>query len=174
MELQTMKEIATMSHQNQVKYVPAGTGPMFWGPGDKVTFLVTGGESGGACFIIEGIAPPGGGPPPHIHHFEDESFYILQGSVTLHAGGKTIQASPGDFIHIPRGTVHSFRNNGKIDAKALVMVSPAGPAGLERFFETSFYPATDRLACPPPITEELMGRMTAAAAKNGLEFVRPA
>ena len=60
-----MKEITTLRNQNPVKYVPAGTGPMYWGPGDKVTFLVTGAQSGGACFILEAMAPPGGGPPPH-------------------------------------------------------------------------------------------------------------
>ena len=169
-----MKEIATVSNQNQVKYVPAGTGPLYWGPGDRVTFLVTGAESSGACFIIEGMVPPGGGPPPHIHHFEDESFYILQGTVTVQAGGKTLQASPGDFIHIPRGTVHSFRNEGNVDARLLTTVSPAGPAGLEKFFAEAFYPATDRAAAPAPVTEELMGRIKAAAAKNCLEFVRPA
>ena len=163
-----------MQNQNQVKYVPAETGPMYCGPGDRVTFLVTGAESGEAAFILEAMAPPGGGPPPHIHHFEDESFYVLQGSVTVQAAGRTFQASPGDFIHIPRGTVHSFRNNGTVDAKALVVVSPAGPAGLQRFFKESFYPATDRSASPPPITEELMGRMMASAARNGLEFVPPA
>src|SRR6516165_4254366 len=82
-----MKEIETMQNQNQVKYVPAGTGLMYWGPGDRVTFLVTGAESGGGCFIIEGMACPGGGPPPHVHRFEDESFYILQGTVTIQAAG---------------------------------------------------------------------------------------
>src|SRR5262249_7420477 len=102
---------------------------------------------------------------------EEESFYLLQGTLTVQAGGRTFQASPGDFIHIPRGTVHSFRNHGKVDAKALVIVSPAGPAGLEKFFEETFYPATDRAAVPPLLTEELMGRMMAAAAKNNLEFV---
>jgi quercetin dioxygenase-like cupin family protein len=171
--MKEMKEINTTPNQNPVKYVPAGTGPMYCGPGDKVTFLVTGAQSGGACFICEGMAPPGGGPPPHVHRFEDESFYILQGTVTLQAAGRTIQASPGDFIHIPRGTVHSFRNDGEVDAKALVIVSPAGPAGLEKFFEESFYPVKDRSAAPAMVTEELMGRMMAAAAKNGLEFVQP-
>src|SRR5215831_10371996 len=150
-----MKEIMTMQNENQVKYVPAGTGPMYWGPGDRVTFLVTGAESGGGCFIIEGMACPGGGPPPHVHRFEDESFYILQGTITMQAAGRTFQASPGDFIHIPRGTVHSFKNNGKVDAKALVMISPARPAGLEKFFEESFYPATDRSAPPPPVSDQL-------------------
>src|SRR5262245_13441714 len=163
-----------MPNQNQVKYVPAGTGPMYWGPGDKVTFLVTGAQSGGACFICEGMVPPGGGPPPHIHHHEEESFYLLQGSLTIQAAEQTFRASPGDFVHIPRGTVHSFRNDGNVDAKALVVVSPAGPAGLEKFFEESFCPATDRTAAPPLITEELMRRMLAAAAKNGLAFAPPA
>ena len=169
-----MKEITNMPNQTQVKCVPAGTGPLFLGPGAKVTFLVTGEQSGGTCFIFEGVTPPGGGPPPHIHHREEESFYLLQGTLTIQAAGRTIQASPGDFVHIPRGTVHSFRNDGEVDAKLLTTVSPASPAGLEKFFEEAFYPATDRAAAPTPVTEELMGRVMAAAAKNNLEFVRPA
>jgi quercetin dioxygenase-like cupin family protein len=168
-----MKEITTTSNQNQVKCVPAGTGPRYCAPGAKVTFLVTGAQSGGACFIFEGITPPGGGPPPHIHHGEEESLYLLEGTLAIEAGGRTFQASPGDFIHIPRGTVHSFRNNGNVDAKVLATVSPAGPVGLEKFFEQSFCPATDRSASPQLMSEELMGRMMAAAARNGLEFVRP-
>jgi quercetin dioxygenase-like cupin family protein len=169
-----MKESKTVTNQNQVKYVPAGTGPLYWGPGDKVTFLVTGAQSGGACFIFEAMAAPGGGPPPHIHHFEEESFYLLEGSLTIQAGGRTLQASPGDFVHIPRGTVHSFRNDGTVDAKMVVTVSPAGPAGVERFFEEVFSPVTDRSASPPLMTEEMMDRVTVAAARNGLEPVRPA
>ena len=163
-----------MRNQNPVKYVPAGTGPMYSGPGDKVTFLVTGAQSGGACFILEAMASPGGGPPPHVHRHEEESFYLLEGTLTIQAAGQTFRALPGDFVHIPRGTVHSFRNDGNVDAKALVVVSPAGPAGLEKFFEESFYLVTDRSAAPPLVTEELMGRMMAAAAKNGLEIVGPA
>lgn len=163
-----------MSSRNRVKYVPAGTGPLYWGPGDRVTFLVTGAQSGGACFICEVMVPPGGGPPPHIHHREEESFYMLQGTLTIQVGGQTLQASPGDFVHLPRGVVHSFRNDGKVDAKMVVTVSPGNPAGVEKFFEESFYPATDRSAAPPLMTEELKRRMMAAAARNDLEVVRPA
>jgi len=163
-----------MPSQNQVKYVPAGTGPTYWGPGDRVSFLATGADSHGGCFIFEGLTVPGGGPPPHIHHHQEESFYLLQGTLTIQAAGRTYQASPGDFVHVPRGTVHSFKNNGTVDAKLLTTVSPAGPAGLEQFFEQAFYPATDRSAAPPLINEELMGRIMAAAAKHDMEFVRPA
>ena len=163
-----------MQNQNQVKYVPAGTGPMYCGPGDRVSFLVTGAESHGGAFIVEGMTAPGGGPPPHIHRFEDESFYILEGTAIFQAGGRTIHAKPGDFIHIPRGTVHSFRNDGAVPARALVIISPASPTGMQQFFEESFYPTTDRSASPPPITEELVKRMMAAAARNGMELVKPA
>jgi len=164
-----------MPNQNQVKYVPAGTGPMYCGPGDRVTFLVTGAESSGGCFIVEGMVPPGGGPPPHIHQFEDESFYLLEGTATFQAGGQTIHAKPGDFIHIPHGTVHSLRNDGEAPARALVVISPARPTtGMQQFFEEAFHPVTDRSASPPLITEEMVGRMTAAGARNGIEFVKPA
>ena len=169
-----MKETTTTQNENQVKYVPAGTGPMYCGPGDRVTFLATGAESRGSCFIIDAMAAPGGGPPPHVHHFEDESFYMLEGSATFQAGGHTIKAKPGDFMHIPRGTVHSFKNDGDVPARAIVIISPAGPTGMQQFFQESFYPVTDRAASPPLITEELVERMTAAAARNGLEWVKPA
>ncbi len=147
---------------------------MYCGPGDRVTFLVTGTESQGSCFVIEGLMAPAGGPPPHVHHFEDETFYMLEGAATFQAGGQTIRAKPGDLIHIPRGTVHSLRNDGDKPARALVIISPAGPTGMQQFFEESFYPATDRSVSPPPINDELVKRMMAAAARNGMEWVRPA
>jgi quercetin dioxygenase-like cupin family protein len=162
-----------MPNENQAKYVPAGAGPMYCGPGDRVTFLATGAESHGNCFIVEGIIAPGGGPPPHFHHSEDESFYMLEGSATFQAGGQTIHAEPGDFIHVPRGTVHSIKNEGPTSAKAIVIISPAGPTGMQQFFEESFHPVTDRSASPPLITDEMMKRMMAAAARNGMEFIKP-
>jgi quercetin dioxygenase-like cupin family protein len=146
---------------------------MYCGPGDRVSFLATGAESNGGCFIVEGMVAPGGGPPPHVHSSEDESFFMLEGTAIFQAGGQTIHGKPGDFIHIPRGTVHTFRNDASVPARALVIISPAGPTGMQQFFEEAFTPTTDRTASPPPITEELIKRMMAAAARNGLEFVGP-
>ena len=162
---------ATVSQRNQFKYVPAGAGPAYWGPGDQIRFLITGEETGGAFFMAEVSVPPGGGPPPHVHHREEESFRLLQGTLTIQAGEKTLKASPGDFVHLPRGMVHSFQNTGDVDAKFLVLVTPAG---LEKFFEEAFYPAVDRSAAPPPMTEALAARLLAAAPRHGLEFVSPA
>jgi len=147
---------------------------MYCGPGDRVTFLATGADTHGSCLIIEGVVAPGGGPPPHVHHFEDETFYVLEGAVTFHAGEQTIHGKPGDLIHIPRGTVHSLKNEGTVPGRALVVISPAGPTGMQQFFEESFVATTDRSAPLPPLTDELMKRMLASATRNGMEWVRPA
>ncbi len=162
---------ATVVRRSQLKYVPAGTGPSYWGPGDQITFLITGEETDGAFFMAEVSVPPGGGPGPHVHHREEETFYLLQGRLTIQAGGRTLNASPGDFVHLPRGIVHSFKNTGSVDAKLLLV---ATPAGLEKFFEEAFYPAVDRLSAPPLVTEALLARLLAAAPRHGLELRPPA
>lgn len=159
-----------MSNQDRVKHVPAGTGPAFWGPGDQLTFLVTGEETDGKFFMAHAMVPPGGGPPPHVHRREDESFYLMEGAITLQVGGKTIEARPGDFVHLPRGIVHSFKNTGTAVATMLVTVTPAG---LERYFAEGFDPAGDRAALPPPPSAEMMARLLAAAPKYGLELLHP-
>ena len=163
---------ATNSLQgNQVKYVPAGTGPAYQSPIDKITFLITGEQTGGAFFMAEVTVLPGGGNPPHIHHREEECFYMQEGTLTVQVGGKTQTASAGDFIRLPRGLAHSFQNTGNVDAKLLLVTAPAG---LEKFFEEAFYPAGDRSAELPPMTEAFMARVLAAAPKCGLELLPPA
>lgn len=155
---------------NQFKYVPAATGPAYRSPLDQIRFIVTGEQTGGAFFMAEVSVPPGGGPPPHIHRREEETFYLQQGTLTIQVGDKTLHASPGDCVYLPRGIMHCFKNTGTVDAKFIAVITPAG---LEKFFEEAFCPAAD---CPdaPPMTEAFLGRVLAAAPKCGLEFLPPA
>jgi quercetin dioxygenase-like cupin family protein len=95
---------------NKVMFVPGNTGEAYWVMGTLFTYLVTGAESGGSYFTLIVDVRPEQGPPPHIHHLEEEQFYVLDGQLTYSVGDQTFQVSAGDFIHIPRGTVHSFRN----------------------------------------------------------------
>ena len=162
---------AAVVERNEPRYVPAGTGPAYWGPGDQITFLLTGEQTGGAFFMAEVLVPPGGGPPPHTHLREDETFYLQQGTLTIQVGGKTLQASPGDCVYLPPGIMHCFKNTGNVDAKFLMVVTPAG---LEKFFAEAFYPAEDCPSTPPPITEAMLGRLLHAASRQGLEFAPPA
>jgi quercetin dioxygenase-like cupin family protein len=159
-----------MSNQNRIHHVPAGSGPVYWGPGDQVRFILTGAQTGGAFFLAEVLVPPGGGPPPHIHEREDETFYLLQGTLTVQVGDQTVYASQGDCSHLPRGIVHSFRNTGKEHARMLVT---ATPAGIEKYFEEAFYPAVEGKD-PPPVTPELLERLMAASARHGQTVLPPA
>src|SRR5262249_29019966 len=114
-----------------------------------------------AFFLAEVLVPPGGGPPPHTHDREDETFYLLQGTVTIWVGDRTVHvtvhASQGDCAHLPRGIVHSFRNTGRESARMLVT---ATPAGIEKFFEKAFYPVVDGEE-PPSASPELIARLMA-------------
>ena len=162
---------ATLPPPNHSKHLRRGTGPAYWGPGELMTFLITGEETNGAFFLAEISVVPGAGTPPHIHHREDESFHILEGSLTIQVGGDTITASAGDFVFLPRGIAHSFQSTGTSNARALVLLAPAG---LEGFFTEVFEPATDRSAAPPPLNDALIGRAIATGPRYGLELLPPA
>ena len=149
---------------------PSGTAPAVWGPGDLYSLLVTGEESNNALFQFEAVVPKGGGPPPHVHTREDETFYVVSGSLEILLGDKTYQAKKGDFVYIPRGTVHRFKNVGDDSAVQLVTFVPSG---VEKFFREVFPEAKDRNAAPPPVTEELIRRMTEAAPRYGMKMMPP-
>ena len=146
----------------------AGTGRMYWGPGDLYTFLVTGEESGGAYFSMEALVPPGGGPPPHVHSNEDETFYVLEGDVTFRLGAEEVVAGPGDFVHVPRGHVHCFQNRGTATARIVLTFTPSG---IERFFEETLKRAYDPTATPPEPVAAVAARYAEAAPRYGMTFL---
>jgi quercetin dioxygenase-like cupin family protein len=147
-----------------------GTGAAYWGPGDHYTFLVTGEETGGAYFVMEALVPPGGGPPPHIHNREDETFYLLEGQIEFLLGDEIVTAGPGDFVNVPRGTVHRFRNTGAETARLVLTFTPAG---IERWFEETLESAPSEVHPQdvPDNHQEVAERYVAAAPRYGLEFV---
>jgi quercetin dioxygenase-like cupin family protein len=144
---------------NQVANVPAETGEAYWVMGHRFTYLVTGAESGGSYFTVIVNVKPDEGPPPHIHHLEEEQFYVLDGELTFQVDGQMYRLQKGDFIHIPRETVHAFRN-GPEPARVLATFSPAG---IEGFFREVGEPAQDGLAAPP-VTEATIARFLAVEA----------
>lgn len=157
-----------MAAEPQAVHTQSGTGEAFWGPGDLYTFLVTGEQTGGAYFVMEGLVPPGGGPPPHTHSREDETFYILDGECEIQIDNETFIASAGDFVNLPKDSVHRFTNTG---SRPMSMILTFAPAGIERFFREVFDPVQDRSDPQPPVTPELLERLATTAPRYGLEFL---
>jgi len=168
--LSTGYEAAIKAHTVKPIFRPAGTAPALYGPGDIYSLLVTGKESNNVLFQFEAVVPEGAGPPPHVHSREDETFYIVSGTLDVLVGDTTYQAKRGDFVYVPRGAVHGFKNVGGGVAVQLVTFSPSG---MEGFFQEVFPVVKDRKAEPPPVTDEFIQKMGEAASKYGLKYVYP-
>jgi mannose-6-phosphate isomerase-like protein (cupin superfamily) len=95
------------------------------------TTETTGGEFG--LYRWEMSAEPSG-PGPHFHRTISESFYVLSGTVRLYDGGRWIDATPGDFLFVPEGGIHAFRNESGKPASMLLLFAPGAPR--EDYFET--------------------------------------
>lgn len=123
-------------------------GEAVWFLGTKMIVKATGAATGGAFGLIEQVLPPGFAPPPHIHHAEDEAFYLLEGEGEFFCGDKSWSAKPGTFIFFPRGIVHGFRIGDTMPARLLQLNSPAG---VERMFIEAGQPVTPLTAELPPL-----------------------
>ena len=66
------------------------------------SYKAVGEDTEGRYALTEGIVPPHHGAPEHIHHREDEAFYILEGEFEIECGGEIFRASPGTFALLPR------------------------------------------------------------------------
>jgi hypothetical protein len=103
-----------------------------------------------------------------VHRNEDEMFYILEGEFDVLFGKQTAHARAGEYIHLPRGTAHAFRNTTNRQASFLCWVTPAN---LEPFFNAfkRAWPADQALPLPP--NEEDISKLMAAAARHQIEIL---
>ena len=93
--------------------------------GSPARILVDGATAGGAYCLVEASAPQGDMPPLHLHHADDEAFYVLEGRLTLFVGERTIDVAAGSCAFAPRGVPHTYRVESDA-ARWLVAGSPAG------------------------------------------------
>ena len=130
-------------------------------------FLATGEQTRGMFTLVEELAMRGETVPLHLHREDAESFYVLEGEITLHIGeGPGVRAGPGSFAHIPGGTVHGFRIESE-RARYLILTTPR---------HGEFYRAITLPSLPGglPPRETLDGsQIGAACEKYGVEFVGP-
>lgn len=130
--------------------------------------LVSGEQTGGAYEVIHFVVPAGLGPPLHRHAREHESFHILEGEFELTLAGRPMRARAGDCVHLPQGVPHTFRNAGESTGSLLCWVIPGNLGGFFDEFKRD-WPAD--MPLPPPVTDEDVTRLMAAAEKYGIEIL---
>jgi quercetin dioxygenase-like cupin family protein len=130
-----------------------------------LTFVkATGEQTGGAFGLLEQTIPAGFASPLHVHHAEDEAFYVLDGQVTFLSGERRIQATAGSYVFLPRDIPHAFR----VDTPARLLILTT-PAGFEQFVIEMSEPVTD--VSSPPTSPPDMEKLVRLAAKYRIEIL---
>jgi mannose-6-phosphate isomerase-like protein (cupin superfamily) len=103
-------------------------------PSSSVRFVAPGSVTRGQFGLFEwNMEPMAGGPDPHFHKTFSESFYVMSGTVRLYDGSGWVDATASDFIYVPMGGIHAFKNDSDASAAMLIVFAPGAPR--EKYFE---------------------------------------
>ena len=96
--------------------------------GGAVHHLATTASTDGDYGLLQwDMAAQPSGPDPHVHRGMSQAFFVLHGSVALFAGDHWTDAGPGDFLYVPPGGIHAFRNTSGSEASMLIVFAPGAP-----------------------------------------------
>jgi mannose-6-phosphate isomerase-like protein (cupin superfamily) len=146
--------------------VPHGKGTSVWLLGDLYAFKI----SSEALSVVELSAFSQNGPPPHIHLREDESFWVLDGEFSVLLGEQALTVGPGAFVHVPRGTLHTYKNVGRTPGRLVVMLTPGG---FENLWKELGVPATQHTAPPAAQESDVIQRLMTLAPRYHLQVPPP-
>jgi quercetin dioxygenase-like cupin family protein len=147
----------------------ADEGEAVWAFGGLGVIKASGETTNGALGLIEQLAPQDTGSPLHVHHREDEWFFVIDGELTLWVGGNVIKAPAGSFVYGPREIPHTF----VVSSKQARFLLCAQPAGFEKFFRTAGEPAGSLTIPPPQPPPADMAPLVALAGEFGIEILGP-
>jgi mannose-6-phosphate isomerase-like protein (cupin superfamily) len=150
------------------RFLGPGEGPAIWFLTNRMTIKATAQSTGGAYGLVESLLAPGFSPPLHVHHREDEAFWVLEGDVTMRCGDRTFRAGAGSFVFLPRNVPHTFVVEGDAPARMLTLLTPGGGEGL---FVDASRPAEH--GGLPPAGPPDIERLKRVSERYGAEIVGP-
>jgi quercetin dioxygenase-like cupin family protein len=115
-----------------------------WFLGTLATIRVAGEAVGGRFAVIEFLFPGGASPPRHTHP-QDESYIVLDGTLTVDAGERRFTIEAGATAVVPMSVPHTFR----VDSETARVLVLSTPAGIERMVRDGSVPATAPTLPPP-------------------------
>ena len=161
-----------MSTETAIKpyRLPSGEGlaDVWWMTG-RITVKAGPDETGNAFSQFEVDDPLGSAPPLHVHHNDDEAFYVLDGEVTVFVGDERIDLAAGDYCFGPRGIPHAYLVRSE-RARMLVTISPSGS---EQLFVSLGVPVAESAEPPTDTVMPPLPEMARLFASYGAEILGP-
>jgi len=145
-------------------------GEALWFMGFLATIKASAEGTAGRVAVIHHLGPQDAGSPLHVHHRENEWFYVLGGELTVWVGGQVIRAPAGSFVFGPQGTPHTFTVSSPDGASFLLVTEPGG---FEAFMRTCAEPARSLTLPPPPASPPDLAQIAALAAGYGIDIIGP-
>jgi quercetin dioxygenase-like cupin family protein len=147
--------------------VHSDEGEARWWFSGLAVIKATAADTGGQITIVEMTEPPGTEAPLHVHHREDEAFWVLEGDVTFEVGDTTIEAHAGDFAFGPRDIPHRY-TVGDAGCRMLFICTPGG---FEDLVIAMSEPARTRTLPSPADEAPDMEQIAAIAEAHGAELL---
>ena len=119
-----------MSFYPQPIVIPPGSGKQFKFMG--VTHKLTQPQTGGAFYLFESEFEPETGNSLHVHRYEDEVVYVIQGGIEIRLDNGKLQVGAGGVAHLPKNIPHALYNPLKTSLRFLTLTVPGG---MENFFD---------------------------------------
>jgi mannose-6-phosphate isomerase-like protein (cupin superfamily) len=150
----------------QATILKPGEGSKFFLVGDHLTSKVEGQQTNRAFDAAVNYVPQGSGPPPHIHHREDEMFYVLEGAGEFIQDGRRVTAEPGTVLYLAKDVPHAFKSVGAVPLRMIVVTLPSGFAA---FTAEAGEPIT-AIPSGREVTPAAIEKLLRVAPKYGLEL----
>jgi quercetin dioxygenase-like cupin family protein len=144
-------------------------GPAYWFLNSLNVVMATSESTGGAFSLVHHTAPPGHATPYHLHHVEDEAFFVLDGEFTFIGEGKKTVLGAGGYIFLPRNIPHGIRCTSSAPSTMLILAMPG--TGFVGMMIEMAEPAEQRVL-PIPTAPDIE-KLTMLCAKYKIDVLGP-
>ena len=143
--------------------------PAYWFLNSLNVVMATSESTGGAFSMVHHTAPVGHATPYHLHHVEDEAFFVLDGQFTFICDGKKTVLGPGGYIFLPRNVPHGIRCTGSSPSTMLVLAMPG--TGFVGMMIEMAKPAEERILPVPSAPD--MEKLAMLCEKYKIDILGP-
>ncbi len=153
----------------QPKVVSTHDGPTYRVGGHLVTCIACATDTNGVYSLFETYTAPGQGTRLYRQQYEDETFWVLEGVYTFALSDQQLTLTAGNYLYVPRRTLHGYTNSGSGPARMLVLATPGGIR--ERFIAEAGERAAGQDSSGLPSEQVDVSRLVSVAQKYGIEIL---